>query len=121
MHLSLRNKSGEVVPDRRTSPKLENALINKCRATSRNKDNRKGYLRNRARELAMSGRFDRWQSIEFELMYVEGLPEARTLLAGRSIRKRLDMLCRQARTIEARRAVEDCNSQQSGSVPGDLA
>ena len=37
----------------------------------------KGYLRSRARELAMSGRFERWQGIEFELEFVEGLPAAR--------------------------------------------
>jgi hypothetical protein len=76
--------------------------MNKCRPTSKNKDNRKSYLRSRARELAMSGRFERWQSIEFELTFVEGLPEARTLLSGRSIRRTLDTLCREARTTGAR-------------------
>jgi hypothetical protein len=84
--------------------RTENAVMNKCRPTSRNKDNRKSYLRSRARELAMSGRFERWQSIEFELTFVEGLPEARTLLSGRSIRRTLDTLCREARTAEARGA-----------------
>jgi hypothetical protein len=74
--------------------------MNAPRPTSKNKDNRKEYLKSRARELAMSGRFERWQSIEFELTFVEGLPEARTLLSGRSIRTRLDMLCRQAKTIQ---------------------
>jgi hypothetical protein len=94
--------------------------MNKSRPTSRNKDNRKGYLRSRARELAMSGRFERWQGIEFELTFVEGLPEARTLLAGRSIRKALDLLCRRARTIEEKIALGDLTAQQSGNLSGDL-
>jgi hypothetical protein len=38
------------------------------------------YVRSRARELARSGRFERWQGIEFELRFIEGLPEACTLL-----------------------------------------
>jgi hypothetical protein len=93
--------------------------MNKFRPTSRNKDNRKGYLRSRARELAMSGRFERWQGIEFELTFVEGLPEARTLLSGRSIRKTLDTLCRQARTIEQKPAPDSLAPQQSKSLSGD--
>jgi hypothetical protein len=72
--------------------------MNKSRPTSRNKGNRKSYLRSRARELALSGRFERWQSIEFELKFVEGLPEANVLLAGRRIRKNLDLLCQHARS-----------------------
>ena len=72
--------------------------MNKLRPTSKNKDGRKSYLRSRARELATSGRFERWQSIEFELKFVEGLPEANVLLAGRRIRKSLDLLCRHARS-----------------------
>jgi hypothetical protein len=95
-------------------------MMNKSRPTSRNKHNRKGYLRSRARELAMSGRFERWQGIEFELTFVEGLPEARTLLAGRSIRKRLDLLCRRARTIEEKIAPGDLTAQQSGNLSGNL-
>jgi hypothetical protein len=94
--------------------------MNKSRPTSRNKNNRKGYLRGRARELAISGRFERWQGIEFELTFVEGLPEARTLLAGRSIRKRLDLLCRRARTIEEKIAPDNIAPQQSGNLSGDL-
>jgi hypothetical protein len=92
--------------------------MNRARPTSRNKDSRKSYLRIRAKELAMSGRFERWQSIEFELTFVEGLPEARTLLAGRAIRNRLDMLCRQARTIEERGAPDTAG--QSGTLSSDL-
>jgi hypothetical protein len=93
--------------------------MNKFRPTSRNRDNRKGYLRSRARELAMSGRFERWQGIEFELTFVEGLPEARTLLSGRSIRKTLDTLCRQARTIEQTPAPDSVAPQQSENRSGD--
>jgi hypothetical protein len=94
--------------------------MNKTRPTSRNKDHRKGYLRSRARELAMSGRFERWQGIEFELTFVEGLPEARTLLAGRSIRKRLDLLCSQARTVDKKGAPDNLAPQYSGALSGDL-
>jgi hypothetical protein len=93
--------------------------MHKFRPTSRNKDSRKGYLRSRARELAMSGRFERWQGIEFELTFVEGLPEARTLLSGRSIRKTLDTLCRQARTIEAKPATDTVAPEQGESLSGD--
>jgi hypothetical protein len=95
--------------------------MNKTRPTSRNKDHRKNYLRSRARELAMSGRFERWQGIEFELTFVEGLPEARTLLAGRSIRKRLDLLCRQARTVDEKGAPNNLEPQNSESLSSDLA
>jgi hypothetical protein len=94
--------------------------MNKTRPTSRNKDHRKDYLRGRARELALSGRFERWQGIEFELTFVEGLPEARTLLAGRSIRKRLDLLCRQARTVDKKGAPDDLAAQHSVALSGDL-
>jgi hypothetical protein len=79
--------------------------MNKSRPTSRNKDHRKSYLRSRARELALSGRFERWQSIEFELKFVEGLPEAHVLLASRRVRKSLDQLCQHARS--------------SGGLPGE--
>jgi hypothetical protein len=72
--------------------------MNKSRQTSRKKDNRKSYLRSRARQLAVSGRFERWQSIEFELRFVEGLPEANVLLFDRRIRKKLDLLCQNARS-----------------------
>jgi hypothetical protein len=94
--------------------------MNKFRPTSRNKDSRKGYLLSRARELAMSGRFERWQSIEFELTFIEGLPEAHTLLAGRSIRKRLDLLCHQARSTDES-APDDLAPQHSRNLSGDFA
>jgi hypothetical protein len=91
--------------------------MNKCRPTSKNKDHRKSYLRSRARELAMSGRFERWQSIEFELTFVEGLPEARILLSGRSIRRTLDTLCCEASTTGARSAPGGGTSAQAGIFP----
>ena len=56
------------------------------------------YIRSRARELAISSRFERWQGIEFELKFVEGLPEACALLAGAPMRHELDILCQQARS-----------------------
>jgi hypothetical protein len=93
--------------------------MNKTRPTSKNKEHRKDYLRSRARELAMSGRFERWQGIEFELTFVEGLPEARTLLAGRSIRNRLDLLCRQARAIDKKDAPDNLVPQHSETLSGD--
>jgi hypothetical protein len=73
-------------------------VTNKPRPKLKIRDGRKGYLQSRARELAASGRFERWQSIEFELKFVEGLPEAHVLLAGRRMRKTLDLLCQQARS-----------------------
>jgi hypothetical protein len=54
------------------------------------------YIRSRARELAMSGRFERWQGIEFELRFAEGLLEACALLGP--MRRELDILCQQARS-----------------------
>jgi hypothetical protein len=74
------------------------AIMNKPRPKPKIRDGRKSYLQSRARELASSGRFERWQSIEFELKFVEGLPEAHVLLADRRMRKRLDLLCQQARS-----------------------
>jgi hypothetical protein len=54
------------------------------------------YIRSRARELAMSGRFERWQSIEYELRFTEGLLEACALLGPMS--RELDILCLRARS-----------------------
>jgi hypothetical protein len=73
-------------------------VMNKPRPKLKTRDGRKSYLQSRARELAASGRFERWQSIEFELKFIEGLPEAHVLLADRRIRKTLDLLCQQARS-----------------------
>jgi hypothetical protein len=74
------------------------AIMNKPRPKLKTRDGRKTYLQSRARELAASGRFERWQSIEFELKFVEGLPEANVLLASRRVRKTLDLLCQRARS-----------------------
>jgi hypothetical protein len=91
----------------------QTAIMNKTRPTSRNKDHRKDYLRCRAKELAMSGRFERWQGIEFELTFVEGLPEARTLLSGRAIRE--------TRTIAGRSAPDNLAPLHSGNPFGNPA
>jgi hypothetical protein len=74
------------------------AIMNKGRPKLKTRDGRKTHLQSRARELAVSGRFERWQSIEFELKFVEGLPEANVLLASRRVRKTLDLLCQRARS-----------------------
>jgi hypothetical protein len=58
-----------------------------ARTTGRNKKFREEYVRRRARELAESGRFERWQGIEFELRFVEGVPEAGQL-SGRPYHER---------------------------------
>jgi hypothetical protein len=64
------------------------------------KRDRKMYVRRRARELAASGRFSGWLSIEFELRYVEGHQQARIWLDDVLIREELDILCQQARSRE---------------------
>jgi len=59
---------------------------------------REEYVRRRARELAESGRFERWQGIEFELRLVEGVREAGVWLGSEPLREELDILCRQAKS-----------------------
>ena len=56
----------------------------------------KEHVLRRGRELAESGRFEGWQSIEFELRFFEGFPKARIWLIG-PIRRELDDFCRHAR------------------------
>jgi hypothetical protein len=56
----------------------------------------KEYVLRRARELADSGRFEGWESIEFQLRFFEGFAKARTWIDG-PLRKELDALCRNAR------------------------
>jgi hypothetical protein len=68
------------------------------RSIGRKKKFREEYVRRRARELAQSGRFSGWLGIEFELRYVEGVPEARIWLDSEPIREELDILCRQAKS-----------------------
>jgi hypothetical protein len=57
-----------------------------------------GYVSRRAKELAESGQFERWQGIEFELRFIEGVSEARVWLGNSHIRDELDILCRQAKS-----------------------
>jgi hypothetical protein len=73
-------------------------VVKEPRSKLKAREGRKSHLQSCAKELAAAGPFERWQSIEFELKFVEGLPEAHVLLAGRRIRKTLDLLCRQARS-----------------------
>jgi hypothetical protein len=63
------------------------------RSTGRSKKFREEYFRRRARELADTGRFERWQGIEFELRFVEGVREAGVWLGSEPLREELDMLC----------------------------
>jgi hypothetical protein len=70
----------------------------RSRSTGRKKKDREEYVRRRAKELAESGRFERWQGIEFELRFVEGFPEAGVWLGNRPIREELDTLCQCARS-----------------------
>ena len=55
------------------------------------------HVTRRARELAESGRFERWSQIEFELRFKEGFPEARTVLGDDFIRDELDSICQRVR------------------------
>jgi hypothetical protein len=74
-----------------------NAVSGMRRMSLRIKRDRKMYVRRHARELAGSGRFSGWLSIEFELRYVEGYQQARVWLDDIFIREELDILCRQAK------------------------
>jgi hypothetical protein len=70
----------------------------RARSTGRKKKDREEYVQRGARALADSGRFERWQGIEFELRFVEGFPEAGVWLGNRPIREELDVLCQRARS-----------------------
>ena len=52
----------------------------------------------RARELAESGRFERWQDIAHRLKYLERLARVRPTLSRASLRQELDVLCQQAKS-----------------------
>jgi hypothetical protein len=67
------------------------------RSTGRSKKFREEYVRRRARQLAESGRFERWQGIEFELRFVEGVREAGAWLGNEPLREELDILCQRAK------------------------
>jgi hypothetical protein len=51
----------------------------------------------RAYELARSGKFPNWITIEWELRFKEGCPDARQMLDNQFIRDELDTLCDEAR------------------------
>ena len=70
------------------------------RFVSVKKRNRRQYVIRRARELAETGKYARWNAIEFELRFVGGIDEARRWLADRPIRDELDGIC--ARTHKKR-------------------
>jgi hypothetical protein len=78
------------------------------------------YIRSRARELAISSRFERWQGIEFELKFVEGLPEACALLAGAPMRHELDILCQQARSRAPIETSSQSKTQETLETLGEL-
>jgi hypothetical protein len=63
---------------------------------------RGAYVTKRARELAMSGRYDGWRDIAVVLRFEEDFPEARHWLDHPSVRDNLDRLCARARQEPAR-------------------
>ena len=65
-------------------------------AKRRPKAERLEYIRRTARELARSGEYDSWISIEFALRQ-RGYHEARSELDNRGIRAELDSYCKAAR------------------------
>ena len=60
------------------------------------KKEQREYISNRAPELARSGKFSGWLSIEHHLRLVENMHEARHALDYKYIRENLDDLCREA-------------------------
>jgi hypothetical protein len=69
-----------------------------ARSTGRTKKFREKYVLRRARELAGTGRFERWQGIEFELRFIEGVREAGVLLGSEPLREELDVLCQRTKS-----------------------
>lgn len=55
------------------------------------------YVPGRARELARTGKFSGWHSIEGYLRFEENCHRARDILDDPIIRKELDQLCKEAR------------------------
>lgn len=66
-----------------------------------NKNERHAYILRRARELADSGKFDRWLQIEWHIRYEEHLQDARQVLDDEFIRSQLDEACKRAKAKEA--------------------
>ncbi len=60
-------------------------------------EDRQGRLWRRTYEMARSGKFPSWITIEWELRFNEDFPEARRMLEDTFIRAELDELCDQAR------------------------
>lgn len=56
------------------------------------------YAKHRASELAQTGRFMDWLTIEFHLRFEEGCPRVRAALGDESIREELTRLCWEARS-----------------------
>jgi hypothetical protein len=74
----------------------------------------RAYIDSRARELAESGKYLNWLSIETQLRLVEGLTEARAILDREWYRDYLDGLCvaAQRRMKAARDAQRPPNSAE---------
>jgi hypothetical protein len=61
-----------------------------------NRDERHAYVMRRAFDLARTGDYPDWSSIEIELCARENFPEARQWLATRAVRNELDRTCKDA-------------------------
>jgi hypothetical protein len=57
---------------------------------------REAYIRQRARELAKSGKYQNWHTIEAQLRFREDWYEARGALDNNLLRDELDVLCQRA-------------------------
>lgn len=66
-------------------------------ARRRTKREQHEYIGPRARELARSGEFNNWLSIEHYLRFEEDCPEARHVLDDECTREELDKLCKEHR------------------------
>jgi len=63
------------------------------------KRERQVHVSHLARELARSGKFSNWRSIETELRFRRGFPVARSWLDDQLTRKELDDFCQYARGV----------------------
>lgn len=67
-------------------------------ARLRTKREQREYIGPRARELAKSGKFTDWLTIEHHLRFEEHCPEARHVLDNERVREELDKLCKESQT-----------------------
>jgi hypothetical protein len=67
----------------------------------------RAYIDARARELAASGKYHNWLSIETALRFGEGYEEAREILDRKWFRDYLDQLCRAAQRREKEQQAPD--------------